>query len=85
MENKKLVLIGLLTAIMLSSTTVFADDNVKEYYKTFVNEEMAGMPTEEKMAMFHEILDKQVEDGKLSQKEADEKFSAFSENIGQNE
>ncbi len=78
MDKKSLVVIGLTTAMILTaSSNAFADENVKNYYKNFVIEEMHDLTEEEKQEVAKEMIDREVERGNISKEDAETKYFAL--------
>lgn len=70
MNNKKLFLVGIMTAMILSSSTVFAQDNIQAYYKSIMRYEMKDFSEKQKAAYLKEILDQEVEKGTITKEQA---------------
>lgn len=75
MNSKKLFLVGIMTAMMLSPASAYAytytQGNVKSYYKSIMRYEMKDLTEEERISYLKEILDQEVENGIITRERAE--------------
>lgn len=78
MKKKAFVIFGLSAVLALSPLTVFAGKSVdSSIEQKETPPEMEGVTTEEVLAFFKEVLDDEVNQGTITQQEADEKYTAM--------
>lgn len=85
MNNKKLFLVGIMTAMILSSSTAFAQNNtqgnIQAYYKSIMRYEMKDLSEKQKKAYVKEILDQEVKKGTITEKQAQQALEDLKEDI----
>lgn len=78
MERKKrLVLAGFIIAMMLSTSSAFAEDGANAYYKNIVKSELVDVPPEEFSVLVQEVLQKDVDAGHITKQQAKQLYSEF--------
>lgn len=70
MIKNKTVLIGVITAMLLSTSTAYANDEVQDFYRYIVQSETGSNDNQEIISLIEEVLQKDVAHGRITSLEA---------------
>lgn len=80
MEKNKTVLVGIITAMILSSSNAYADDGVKNFYKYIAQTEVSSSESEI-FTVMEEVLQKDVDNGRITKQYAQQKLDQLKTNF----